>query len=138
MWVFGGLLERMTDHNPPPSLDDLSARLRQARSGSDTESDEGRRGALGPARPSGLGIGMRISIELVTTVAVGCGIGYGLDSWLGTMPIFMVVFLLLGGAAAVMNVYRVVKGLDDAVGLGRAVEQRQSKSEGKTNGGQSG
>jgi len=70
---------------------------------------------------------MRISVELVATLAVGAGIGYMLDAWLGTAPLFMVVFLFLGGAAGVSNVYRVVKGLDEGVGLGRAIEEKKRR-----------
>ncbi|ABC24042.1 AtpZ/AtpI family protein [Rhodospirillum rubrum] len=118
----------MTDRDTPPSLEDISRRLTEAKGGADGAEADGA-GSSGPARASGLGIGMRISIELVTTIAVGGAIGYGLDSWLGTSPLAMVVFLVLGGAAGVMNAYRVVKGLDDSVGLGRAIE-RKEKAEG--------
>jgi ATP synthase protein I len=81
-----------------------------------------------------LGIGMRISIELVTTVAVGTVLGYGIDTWLGTMPIFLIVFLLFGGAAGVMNAYRVAKGLDESVGLGGAVARKENAEGNKDRG----
>jgi ATP synthase protein I len=72
-----------------------------------------------------MGLGMRISVEMVVTVAVGAGIGYLLDAWLGTAPLLMIVFLFLGAAAGVSNVYRVVQGLDEGVGLGRAIEAKR-------------
>ncbi|MGC2856715.1 AtpZ/AtpI family protein [Novispirillum sp. DQ9] len=106
----------------PPDLADIDARLRAARP--QVQGDDGREGG-GPARMSGLGLAARIGIELVTTVLVGVAIGWALDEWLGTKPWFMVVFLFLGGAAGVTNVYRVVRGLDDSVGLGGAVERKQ-------------
>ncbi len=43
----------------------------------------------------------RMVIELVTGLGIGFAIGYGLDSLFGTMPIFLVVFILLGFAAGV-------------------------------------
>jgi len=38
---------------------------------------------------------------------VGAAIGWGLDRLLGTRPILLVVFVLLGGAAGVLNVWRI-------------------------------
>ena len=34
-------------------------------------------------------------------------IGTGLDRWLHTRPVFLAIFLLLGGAAGVRNIYRI-------------------------------
>lgn len=45
--------------------------------------------------------GWRMITELVTGIVMGVGIGYGLDSLFGTMPIFLVLFTLLGFAAGV-------------------------------------
>ena len=50
--------------------------------------------------------------------------GYGADAWLGTMPWGMVVGLGFGFAAGVTTIYRVVKGYDETVGLGRASRER--------------
>jgi len=110
------------DRKHPPELTDIEARLRKVRPKEVGRGDTEREG---PERPSGLGLAFRIGIELVTTVLVGGGIGYALDTWLGTLPLLMVVFIVLGGAAGVMNVYRVVKGLDDTVGLGRAIDEKK-------------
>ena len=55
-----------------------------------------------------LGTGLRVGIELVAALAVAVGIGWLLDHWLHTTPVFIGVFVLLGGAAGVMNVYRVM------------------------------
>ena len=57
---------------------------------------------------SALGIGLRVGIELVSALAVAVGIGWALDHWLHTTPVFIGVFVLLGGAAGVLNVYRVM------------------------------
>ena len=53
-----------------------------------------------------LGVGLRVGLELVVALAVAVAIGYGLDRWFGTMPILTVVFVPLGGAAGIMNVWR--------------------------------
>jgi len=55
---------------------------------------------------SALGIGLRVGLELVSALVVAVAIGWGLDRWLGTSPILTAVFVPLGGAAGVANVYR--------------------------------
>jgi len=35
-------------------------------------------------------------------------IGWGLDRWLHTTPVFIALFVLLGGAAGVANVWRLM------------------------------
>ncbi len=57
--------------------------------------------ALVTGLPGGL-----IGTELVAAVAVGVGLGYVLDLWLGTKPWLMMVFFFLGSAAGMLNVYR--------------------------------
>lgn len=48
----------------------------------------------------------RMVIELVTGLGIGFGIGYGLDAVFGTMPLFLVLFTLLGFAAGVRVMIR--------------------------------
>ena len=55
---------------------------------------------------SGFARGFRMSTELVAGVVVGAIIGWLLDWWLGISPWGMIVFLLLGFAAGVLNVMR--------------------------------
>jgi ATP synthase protein I len=56
--------------------------------------------------PSALARGFRLSTELVAGVLVGAVIGWLLDRWLGISPWGMIVFLLLGFTAGVLNVMR--------------------------------
>ena len=56
--------------------------------------------------PSAMARGFRLSTELVAGVLVGAFIGWLLDRWLGISPWGMIVFLLLGFAAGVLNVMR--------------------------------
>ena len=53
------------------------------------------------------GIGLRVGIEMVSALLVGLAIGWGLDWVFGTRPILLAVFVLLGGAAGVLNVWRI-------------------------------
>lgn len=57
-------------------------------------------------RSTALGIAMRLATELLVGVFGGGLIGWLLDRWLGTLPLFLVVFLLLGMAAGILNAVR--------------------------------
>jgi ATP synthase protein I len=63
-------------------------------------------GAPPTSDPSAMARGFRLSAELVAGVLLGTGIGWLLDRWLGISPWGMIVFLLLGFAAGVLNVMR--------------------------------
>jgi ATP synthase protein I len=58
------------------------------------------------ARTSAMALGFRLSSELVAGVGVGAAIGWGVDRWLSTSPFGLIVFLLLGFTAGVLNVVR--------------------------------
>ena len=53
----------------------------------------------------------RMVIELVAGLLIGFGIGYGLDSLFGTLPIFLILFILLGFVAGVKTMLRSAKEL---------------------------
>lgn len=53
-------------------------------------------------------IGLRVGIELVTAMLVAVAIGYGLDRLFHTTPILTAVFVPLGGAAGVVNLWRML------------------------------
>jgi ATP synthase protein I len=99
------------DRDQPPSDEAaLSARLRhlgerlgQHHPGRPSDSEPGQRTT---ADPSAIARGFRLSAELVAGVLVGAAIGWLLDRWLGLTPWGMIVFLLLGFAAGVLNVMR--------------------------------
>ncbi len=55
-----------------------------------------------------MGVGLRVGVEMVSAMAVAVVIGWYLDRWLRTSPAFLIVFVLLGGAAGVANVWRVI------------------------------
>ena len=90
------------DHRPP-ALKGLDARLKKAR------------GDQAPSAPqaatSGYAQGLRLSMEMVAAVAVGGGIGWFLDRWIETSPLFLLIFLVLGLAAGIRNVYQTANRL---------------------------
>lgn len=93
----------------------LSARLQRLNEGLGHARDQARdaagetsdsSGAQRAATASGYARGFRLSSELVAGVLVGAGIGWLIDHWLGVSPWGLIVFLLLGFAAGVLNVMR--------------------------------
>jgi len=108
-------------------LSDLKARLTAARA-----RDGNRAGGDAEPSDSGVGIAVRVGIELTGTLAVGVGIGWLLDRWLGSGPWLMVVFFFLGGGAGILNVYRAVKNIGLAPGYGAqtgAGKEAEAKAE---------
>ena len=113
---------RGTSGNVGPSDEEaaLSARLQRLRErlahrkgvGRDDEPQSGPR-----SDPSAIARGFRLSTELVAGVLVGAFIGWALDKWLGISPWGMIVFLLLGFAAGVVNVIRAA-GISGGPGQG--------------------
>ncbi|MCR9174466.1 MAG: AtpZ/AtpI family protein [Alphaproteobacteria bacterium] len=104
----------MTDKDRPTGLDDLSQRLKKAQ-GEAAKKDAS--GLLSAGLPkSATGLAFRVGVELVAGVVVGGAIGYGLDRWLGTSPLFLIVMFFLGAGGGMMNVWRAAMGQGLAVG----------------------
>ena len=56
-----------------------------------------------------LGKALKISTELVAAVFVGSTIGFLLDNWFDTKPLFIICFFFMGVAAGMINVFRSAK-----------------------------
>jgi ATP synthase protein I len=94
----------MTEEPDAERLRALEERLAQAR----------KKGERTPGAMRGLSqgeAGWRMVIELATGMALGLGIGYGLDALLGTRPVLMVIFALLGFAAGVRTMLKTAQSL---------------------------
>jgi len=63
----------------------------------------------GEARGAAYGQALKLATEMIAGVAVGGFIGWALDRLFGSAPLLMVVFLILGSAAGIMNVVRAAK-----------------------------
>src|SRR5260370_23240190 len=101
---------RATDDREQPPADEAALTARFRRLGErlhhvrpDAASEQS-----APARPSAdasaMARGFRLSSELVAGVLVGAAIGRALDRWVGISPWGMIVFVLLGFVAGVLNV----------------------------------
>ncbi len=93
---------------PPDDEAALSARLQRLGQRLDNASrpSENVTDPRSAANASAYARGFRMSTELVAGVVVGALIGWLLDRWLGISPWGLIVFLLLGFAAGVLNVMR--------------------------------
>lgn len=109
----------MPDPNQQERLQQLEARIEAAkeRSAPKPRVDE---------HYSQAQLAWRMVIELVAGLGIGFGIGYGLDWLFGTLPIFMVLFVLLGLAAGVKTMLRSAQEIQDK----KLAEQAERNDEG--------
>lgn len=84
----------MSDGPDPERLKALEAKLDAAKTG----------GPVGPKHEdhlSGARQGWQMVSELVIGLLMGFGIGYGVDRFFDTLPVFLVIFTMLGFAGGV-------------------------------------
>ena len=90
------------------SIENLDRRLKTARK--KHEPKDGSKDS--PRNMAGVGVGLRIAVDLVAGIAVGVGIGWYLDSQLETKPWFLLLFTVLGFCAGLLNVVRTANQLE--------------------------
>ena len=113
----------MNGNEDKRAIDELDARLQHARQQPldplkqkiDKKSEKG----------SPLGLAFRVSIEITSAVAVGVVIGWLADEYFGTRPWLMLVFIVLGAAAGMLNVYRVASNFGYAVGYRKDTDRTE-------------
>ncbi len=100
----------------PVSEDELAARSRALEERLDRK-QEAREEQERP-RPdnSGFAAALRLSTDFVAAILVGTAIGYGIDQLAGTAPWGMIIFLMLGFCAGVLNVLRTAGRISDPHG----------------------
>jgi ATP synthase protein I len=88
-------------------LGSLDHRLSEIRDSRKIRTDQpGAGSGDGAARASAMALGFRLSSELIAGVIVGALIGWGIDHLLSISPWGLIVFVLLGFTAGVVNVIR--------------------------------
>ena len=60
---------------------------------------------------NGYSIGLKISLDLISSILVGTFIGYGLDKIFSTKPIFFIIFLVLGIITGFYSLFKTIKNL---------------------------
>ena len=96
-------------------LDELTRGLdaRRARDSAETAAKSAQDGSMAEAGRA-MSLGFRAITELVVGLGVGAAVGWGLDRLIGTLPLFMILFLFLGMAAGVWNVMRIARTMNSA------------------------
>jgi ATP synthase protein I len=120
----------MSDDDDKRALNELDQRLNNARGkaqdplkqASSKNSEKG-----GP-----LGLAFRVSVEIVSAVAIGVAIGWFADDYFDTRPWLMLLFIVLGGGAGILNVYRMASGFGYAVGYQKTETQTEDQTEDRT------
>jgi ATP synthase protein I len=103
------LEDRQMTEKEPPSFDSLDAKLKAAR-----ERNKGPGETSGPTQgAAGLGYGSRLSVEIITSLLAGLGLGWVIDHFAGTQPLFMLVFMFLGLGLGVYHVMLISKRQQD-------------------------
>ena len=91
---------------------DLASRIALAKR--EREAEDNRASADNSREMTGLARGMRIGTEFIAAIVVGTLIGYFIDLGLGSSPWGMLIMLLVGFAAGIRNVTRVVMQMNAA------------------------
>lgn len=100
------------DGNKPGSVtSDLAARIAQARANRPAQARAGNGEKGGMTK---LAWAYRLAAEFVAAILVGMGLGWGVDQLFGTGPWGMIVLLLVGFAAGVVNVMRAAAEMNSA------------------------
>lgn len=94
----------MADRDVPDDLEGRRRELDRALSARRPAGPE-REGSSGSSR-HGYASALRLSSEFIAGVLVGAGLGWFIDRMAGTSPWGLIVFLLLGFGAGVLNVLR--------------------------------
>lgn len=65
----------------------------------------------------------RMVTELVAGLGIGFGIGYVLDVWVNTRPLFLILFTLLGFAAGVNVMLRTAREIQNEVEAAKTADR---------------
>lgn len=104
-------------------LDALGDRLDAAKGRRPDPGENERRG-------NAIGMSFRIATDLIAGVLVGGLVGWQLDAWLGTRPVLLLIFLVLGTAAGLLNVIRTARSMQPGATDGEQGSKRTGSDPG--------
>lgn len=108
-------MSQSSDGNPgparPESSGDLAGRLdrldeKLKRRADLDKAEQAAEARSSSTNPTALALALRVGSEFIAAIIVGGAIGWGVDRLAGSSPWGMIVFLMLGFAAGVLNVLR--------------------------------
>lgn len=102
----------MTEHDP--RLEKIKSELNAIK---DSKNKAEKKQTAKDADSESLSVGLRAGAELITSIAAGGLIGYALDNWLETKPIFLIAMLILGVITGFINVWRTTQNIGYQVGF---------------------
>ena len=94
----------MDEFSKKANLDKLNRKLEEFKSKKEKDS---------PKRIKVQNDGWRMIIELVTGMLLGVSLGLGLDYMIGSEPIFLIIFSLLGFMAGVKTMMATAKNMNE-------------------------
>jgi len=89
----------------PPDIEDLSTRINEAKNKHEAKIKSS------PAKIMAINV-LQITLEMLSPVIVAACIGYVLDNFFNTLPFIMLVMIIFGIAAGMLNAYRAAQKLD--------------------------
>ena len=95
----------MTEKDPA-DLSALDAKLKAAR---ERNQGPGDKAGSQDAGQSSSGYGLRLSVELIASLLAGLGLGWTIDWFVGSQPLFMLIFMFLGLGLGVYHVMLISK-----------------------------
>ena len=118
--------------NETPDLPDEDERLRQKIAAArmagvgDPSKAEMAKAKKAEGDRSDMQLGIRAGTEMVVSLISGALIGYGLDYWLGTRPIFFMIFLFTGIGVGFLNIYKITQKIGTGVGFAELHKRKKT------------
>ncbi len=101
-------------------LDDLACKIEQARAGNPEKAAHKKKELQNKA-------GMQAGMEFVIAITLSSFLGFKLDQWAGTMPLFLILFFLLGTGAGFLSVFKASQNCGAGVGFS-ALHKEEKKA----------
>ena len=78
---------------------EIKERIKKIEADVDSKDDQNK-------KVSPIGVAMKMGTEFVAAVFVASFIGFYIDKWLETTPVFIIVLFIIGSVAGIFNVVR--------------------------------
>ncbi len=85
-------------------LDELSKKIAAAKKNRDASPENLGQGT--PQAKQDMSFGMRVGVELFAGILVGSGIGYAIDYFAHSLPLFLIIFMIVGACAGFWSIYK--------------------------------